>query len=896
MEMMMKRYGVYALMAMMVLAGGAAAQDKDEKQPWTAQEYRLVDRPDEIVAVLGNGMVAIVKENHTAPVAAVRVYIRAGSIYEQDRLGAGLSHLIEHQVAGGATKSRSEEETRKLLQQIGARHNAYTGKARTCYFITAPAQHVGTALELLADWVSEPTFPKEAFEREWGVVQRELEMRAATPARQLYYLLDELRYKVHPGRYPIIGHQAIVQQMKLEDVIDYYQRMYVPDNMVVVVAGDIRAQEMLEAIKKEFADFTRRAAGKIVLPEEPELTGPRESVKVMPEMQGPAKMAVGFPSFDLQDEDLYATDMLANIMGEGKSSRLYRRLREEEQLVLGIDCWNYTPNWAAGTFAITCEVTPEKVAAAKKAIWEEIEKLKAEPVAEAELERAKRQLAVGHIRRNQTAGQQAASMADDYLATGDAHFSGQYVAKMQQVDAAAVMAAAQRYLQADKQITVVVTPTALPKEEEQNGKKAGESAIRKIVLENGLKVLLKRNPAVPLVNMQLYVLGGLLDETDENSGLTNVMTQLSTKGTKSYSAEEIVDYFDGIGGTIAAGCGNNTYFYRSEVMRQDFGQALARLAEIALEPTFLEEELVKVREVSLANIKQIENTWHRQASRFFREKFYVNSPYQRTQHGTTAAVEALSREQVSEFHKAHTLGARSVLAIFGDIDLDEAERLVREEFAGMAAGVAADWGSIAPEPEPTETREFVQQGSKPGATVVVGFPGIKLTDIQERDGLEVMTEIIGSNSGWLHEELRGKQLVYYAWGYSFPGLLPGFVAATAQCEAEKAGQVRQVIQELLAKAAAGEFTEEELANAKGNRINAEVLERQTNDDAAAQAGLDELYGFGYDWSDSHADRIMAVSMADVREVAAKYLAAPATVTIITSEPALLAAEKSEESE
>ena len=91
----------------------------------------------------------------------------------------------------------------------------------------------------------------------------------------------------------------------------------------------------------------------------------------------------------------------------------------------------------------------------------------------------------------------------------------------------------------------------------------------------------------------------------------------------------------------------------------------------------------------------------------------------------------------------------------------------------------------------------------------------KLTDIQQRDALEVMTEIIGSNSGWLHEELRGKQLVYYAWGYSFPGLLPGFIAATAQCEAAKVPEVRTVITELLAKTAAGEFTEEELARMAG---------------------------------------------------------------------------------
>ena len=183
-----------------------------------------------------------------------------------------------------------------------------------------------------------------------------------------------------------------------------------------------------------------------------------------------------------------------------------------------------------------------------------------------------------------------------------------------------------------------------------------------------------------------------------------------------------------------------------------------------------------------------------------------------------------------------------------------------------------------------EARRFVEKTAKNGATVNIGFPGMKLTNIQDRYPMEVMTEIVGSNSGWLHELLRGQQLVYYAWGYSFPGLLPGYVVATAQCEADKATQVLGLIQEQLAKAARGEFTEEEVAHAKSNQINAEILEKQTNADAAMTAALDELYGFGYNWSEGYADRIMAVTIADVQNVAKKYLTASPTVTIVTAQP------------
>ena len=153
--------------------------------------------------------------------------------------------------------------------------------------------------------------------------------------------------------------------------------------------------------------------------------------------------------------------------------------------------------------------------------------------------------------------------------------------------------------------------------------------------------------------------------------------------------------------------------------------------------------------------------------------------------------------------------------------------------------------------------------------------------------MEVMQEIVGSHNGWLFEKLRGGQLVYSAWGANFPGLLPGYFAAVAQCEAEKVPQVIEIIQQLLTKAVAGEITEEELARAKSNRINSEILGKQTNSDAAMSAALDELYGFGFDWSRGYADRIMGVTLDNVKAVAKKHLSQPETITIITSAPEIL---------
>jgi len=869
----------------------AADMPAIENAPWTAQEIRLVDKPDEIIAVLENGMGAIVKENHTAPVAAVRLYVRAGSIYESPNLGAGISHLFEHLLAGGATKNRSEEDSRKLIEKIGARYNAFTGKGQTCYYLTVPVQHVGEALGLIADWVTRPTFPEESFNREWGVVQRELEMYATDPDHQLWNILDELRYQVSPARYPVIGYQSVLKQLTRQEILDYYKQRYIPDNCVIVIVGDIHAAEMLGAIKKEFSDFTRRAMVDTALPQEPEITAPRQIIKVFDAMQGPAKMIVGFPSFKLQHRDLYALDTVANILGEGKSSRLYQSLREDKQLVYSITAADYTPTWADGTFMIICELDPNNVEKSKQAIRLEITRLQAEGVTEEELNRAKRQLQVGHIRSHQTAEQQAETLGPDYLGTGDAHFSDQYVERMQQVTAGEVQEAAKKYLVGDKEITVVLTGKGLAATSEKERAKTAESAIKKITLENGLRVLLKRNDAVPLVSVQMFVMGGLLDEEDGDNGITNLMTQMSTKGTAKYTAREIVDYFDGIGGTIAARCGNNTFFYQAEFMPQDLSKAFDIFSEVVLVPSFSEDELAKLKPQVLAQIDQIKNSWPAEGERFFREKFFVNSPYQRLTIGRREPVSALNGEQLKKFHDESVQAQRAVLAVFGDIDIDAAEAMIREKFARMPQGQAYNLERFTPDPAITAPRLFVEKTDKTGATVHVGFRGMTLRDVDNRYRMEVLTQIIGSTTGWLHELLRGKKLVYYARGYNFPGLVGGYVAATAQCEAEKAPEVINLIKEQLAKAAKGDISEEEIARAKSQRVNSEILDKQTNADAAMTAALDELYGFGYQWSERDADRIMAITKEDVQKVAQEYLSTPPTVTVNTSQPQLLETEK-----
>src|SRR5215467_7621335 len=197
---------------------------------------------------LDNGLTVLIEENHANPVVSVEVFVRTGSMYEQEYLGSGISHFFEHLIHGGTTSTRSAAESRRLLEAIGNNTNAYTTLDHTAYYINTTAEHWRTALELLADWMFHSRLTPAEFEREKGVVQRELEQDLDNPEQMLAQTAMETRFQVHPIRYPVIGYKELVQKVARDDLVTYYQRMYTPNNMLLVVVGDVQTAAALEHI------------------------------------------------------------------------------------------------------------------------------------------------------------------------------------------------------------------------------------------------------------------------------------------------------------------------------------------------------------------------------------------------------------------------------------------------------------------------------------------------------------------------------------------------------------------------------------------------------------------------------------------------------------------------
>ena len=193
-----------------------------------------------------------------APVATVRCFVKnTGSAYEGKNLGAGLSHVLEHVVAGGSTTHRTEKEIEKIVDSFGGATNAATSTDMTTFFIDCPAKNTMSAIELVADAMQHVKFEPAEFARELKVVRRELADGEVNRQRVLWKLLQQTVYSTHPARYPIIGYLDVLNATTNQTIIDFYRARYVPNNQVFVVVGDVDAKQVLDAVAKQFAGTPR---------------------------------------------------------------------------------------------------------------------------------------------------------------------------------------------------------------------------------------------------------------------------------------------------------------------------------------------------------------------------------------------------------------------------------------------------------------------------------------------------------------------------------------------------------------------------------------------------------------------------------------------------------------
>ena len=411
--------------------------------------------PDVRFAQLENGLTIFIREDRAAPVVSAQAWCRAGSIHEGQWLGAGLSHLLEHMLFKGTT-NRGPGVIDKQVQDEGGYMNAYTSFDRTVYHIDVPNTGAKVAVDILCDIMMNAALPADELDKEMDVIRREMDMNQDDPRQKSARRLFEVAYTRSQYRFTVIGYPDIFNRLKPDDIFNYYREKYAPNNVFFVVVGDIDAREVEEQIRAAFAQRKAKPIPAFQLVEEPRQVAPREVIEESAVELAHLHMSWHIP--DVRHPDMPLIDVLATLLGNGRSSRLYQQVRETKGLVNSVDAWTYTPG-GAGLFGMSAVMEADKFADARAAMLAELERIKSELISEAELTKAVKVFTVATLSPRKTMCGQAQDLGGNWHVANDLNFSQRYLEAVKRARPEELKRVAQQYFTESGRTMYALLPT-----------------------------------------------------------------------------------------------------------------------------------------------------------------------------------------------------------------------------------------------------------------------------------------------------------------------------------------------------------------------------------------------------------------------------------------------------
>jgi zinc protease len=817
---------------------------------------------------LPNGLTIIVQEDHSAPVASVQAWCGTGSIDEDAHLGAGLSHILEHMLFKG-TKTRPANAIAQAVQDVGGYINAYTSFDRTVYWIDVPKAGVSAAIDVLSDAMMNSTLPAAEYAKEQEVIRREFAMGFDDPDRMAGQLVFATAYQRHPYRLPVIGLLDVFNQLTQAQVMAYYKARYVPNNFTFVVVGDVKAEEVHEQLAALFKDHPSRSLKPIYIPVEPPQLGLREVHEEFATELTRLSLAWHIP--EVTHPDVPALDLLSTILGDGRSSRLYRRVREEAGLAYGVSAFSYTPG-QPGILGIDATTEPEKRAAAQTLIREIVDEIKASGVTDEELAKAKKISLSHHLAALTTMRGQASDLGSNWFLTRNLNFTRDYLVNVQEVTGADLQRVAAQYLTAENLTIISLNPKGTLSSGKDAGKAVTANALQKIELANGLRLLVREDPRLPLVSITAVFRGGLLAETPKTNGITRLMAKTLLKGTTTRTAEQIADTIEAVGGNIGSDSGNNSFNISVDVMQPDLRLAVDLLSDILLNATLPDAAVAREKEVQLAGIKEEEEHLTSVARNILREALFRQHPYALRTKGAEDSVAALTADDLRAFRDRYLVAKNGVVSVFGNVKAEEVKALFEQTLATMKPGELA-LREAKPSKPIAKAVEVESLKEKAQAVLMVGYRGADMFN-KDRYALELIDEASSDLGSRFFIRIREQMgLAYYVGSSQLQGLVPGMFAFYLGTDPVKLEAVKAALLDEIGKLAREGLTAEELARAKKKLIGQQQISNQSNDSLGYMSALDELYGLGFDYHEKLEAEVEAVTLEEVRRVAAKYFLA-----------------------
>lgn len=835
---------------------------------------------------LANGIDLVVRPTN-APVAAIQVWVDVGSIDEKPS-EAGYCHFLEHMLFKG-TKKRTTSQIAGAVEGAGGEMNAFTSFEYTVYHITLSNLRWALANEILADMVLGSTFEAGEFNPEKEVILEEIRRGEDSPERQLYKGAYKLLYGTAGYGRPVIGFPSTVKNCTASGLKQFWRRWYVPSLMTIVVCGDLDPQEVEKQVIKKWG----HARGNAVRLRRRE-TGFKqrlaESKKIKLAQNFPLnaiKWVGTLPGCTLKSDVLPALDVSSMILGQGESSRLYRRLFREEGLVTSIGAGVWAPA-GIGMYSFDAEASIEKSGSFRKPMFEEILRFCDEGPTREEMERAKVAIETERVYGSQSMDGLANRLGFLKSTLGNTRFDLEYMARARDLTPEDVRDAAREYLKIDKIREFVLFPNEIEDKKFWNlhedlgvlkskTKTTASAKHEKISLPNGIELVLYPRQDVPIVSIQACALGGLRVENRENAGVGNLLADVWEKGPKDWTADKFTDFLEARGARIDAFSGRNSLGLGCTSLTHYLDDILPVYLETLFNPSLDSGEFNRAQTVALEDIRTMEDDLGRLVGRIFAENLFEGHPYCQPIVGYAPSVSSLKVQNLSDHYKKLIEKAPVVVAVSGKFN---SSRIISTFEKIKRSGTFESSLSSLQFSPPKAPRVAEIKKNREQSHIIVGHLGTRISD-QDRYDLRVLLTVLGGQSGRLFTELRDKKgLCYTVAPISFEGIEPGYVGVYIGCDPGKRNQALSGIKTELDRICDKAISATELKRAREFILGRHHMDMQLNSAIANSAAFNVLYGLGFDEHQKLGEKLKRVSPHSIQKIAAKIFRSPSVTALV----------------